>query len=153
MGQLNIDLSGAKVQGDGQFDLLPTGNYNVTCDEAEIKDTKAGTGKYIKVTFRIRDGEFKDRKVWHNFNIENPNPTAVEIGMSQLKSFLTYSEAKTPETFTGVEQLYGLYCGAFIMTKKSTDPQYADQNEIKTFKSPLKKSQTKRTISEEDVPF
>ncbi len=68
----------------GAFDPLPAGDYLVRITETEIKITKAGTGKYIKIVMTVLAGDFKNRKIFSNINIQNPNETAVEIGQQEL---------------------------------------------------------------------
>lgn len=66
------------------FDALPPGWYPVLIDSAEIKDTKAGNGKYLKLGLSVVGEKFANRKLWPNINLQNPNPKAVEIGMREL---------------------------------------------------------------------
>jgi hypothetical protein len=67
-------------------EVIPAGNYTAMITETEIKDTKSGTGQYIRCTYQILDGEYKNRKIWSNFNIRNSNPQAEQIGKAQLAS-------------------------------------------------------------------
>lgn len=67
---------------DRSFDLLPAGWYAATITAAESRDTKSGTGKYLRVEFTIADPA--GRKVWSNYNVKNDNPAAESIGRQQL---------------------------------------------------------------------
>ena len=49
-----------------------------------MKDTNAGTGQYLALTFQIVSDVGKGRKLWVNLNIDNPNTTAVAIAESEL---------------------------------------------------------------------
>lgn len=71
-------------ESSGSFDPLPAGQYAACCIEAEAKDTKAGTGQYIRLTWEVLDEPYAGRRIWQNLNVRNPNPTAQEIGMKQL---------------------------------------------------------------------
>lgn len=66
------------------FDPIPAGWYDVSLTGAEVKDTKAGTGKYIAVRYDVVGPTHQGRIVWQNLNIQNPNPQAEEIGRRQL---------------------------------------------------------------------
>ena len=66
------------------FELLPNAKYEAIITGSELKLTKAGTGKYLKVEFTIIDEKFENRKIWHNFNLINPNPDAVKIAEKDL---------------------------------------------------------------------
>lgn len=63
---------------------LPEGEYTVEIESMEIKDTKRGNGKYIKVQFNVLGPKQIGRKLWTNINVVNPNPTAVSIGQKEL---------------------------------------------------------------------
>ena len=67
---------------DRSFDLLPAGWYAATITGAESRDTKSGTGKYLRVEFTLADPQ--GRKVWSNYNVKNDNPAAESIGRQQL---------------------------------------------------------------------
>lgn len=82
---LNLDLSNAK---ESSFGIIPQGEYNIVVDEAEIKETKSGTGEYINCKLKITDGEYEGKFLFTMFNIKNQNQKAVEIGLGQLKTFM-----------------------------------------------------------------
>jgi hypothetical protein len=67
---------------DRSFDLLPAGWYAAAITAAESRDTKSGTGKYLRVEFTLADPA--GRKVWSNYNVKNDNPAAESIGRQQL---------------------------------------------------------------------
>lgn len=66
------------------FDPLPKDDYLAKIVESDVKVTAKKDGKYIKLKFKILQGEFKGRFVWTNINIVNPNPVAVEIAQKEL---------------------------------------------------------------------
>ncbi len=68
----------------GNFDPLPAGWYTVTITQAELKDTKAGNGQYIKLRYDVTGPTHQGRVVFGNLNIKNPNQKAEEIGRQQL---------------------------------------------------------------------
>jgi hypothetical protein len=72
------------VEPAKDFEVLPPGKYNVIVEESEVKATKSGNGHYLKVACAVVDGEFQNRKLWANFNIDNPSAQAQQIGLSQL---------------------------------------------------------------------
>lgn len=71
-------------QGNGNFDPLPAGWYTATITQAELKDTKTGSGQYIKVRYDITGPTHQGRVVFGNINIRNQNAKAEEIGQQQL---------------------------------------------------------------------
>lgn len=73
---------------DGRFDALPAGDYKVSVESCEYGDNKSGNGKLIKLKLSVLGGEFENRKLFHNFNIQHPNKTAQSIGQGDFARFL-----------------------------------------------------------------
>lgn len=117
-------------QGDGNFDPLPAGWYTATIAAAELKDTKAGTGKYISVRFDVTGPTHQGRVVFTNLNISNPNPKAEEIGRQQLGDI---ARAIGLRTVSDTDQLIG--GNLTIKVSVKDDPQYGKSNEVKGFKA------------------
>lgn len=117
-------------QGDGNFDPLPAGWYTATIAAAELKDTKAGTGKYISVRFDVTGPTHQGRVVFTNLNISNPNPKAEEIGRQQLGDL---ARAIGLRTVSDTDQLIG--GNLTIKVSVKDDPQYGKSNEVKGFKA------------------
>ena len=65
-------------------EVLPPGWYACEVDAASVRDTKAGTGKYLKLELTVLDEPHAGRKLFGNINLANPNPQAVEIGQRDL---------------------------------------------------------------------
>ena len=82
----NLDGFDASQEEEMQdFSLLPAGVYEAVISESEMKDTKAGNGQYLAITFCIvAPDEFEGRFSWVNLNLDNPNETAVKIARSEL---------------------------------------------------------------------
>jgi hypothetical protein len=51
-----------------------------------MKDTKAGTGQYLQLTFSVTGGQHDGRKLWSRLNLVNPNQTAVGIAERELSA-------------------------------------------------------------------
>jgi len=110
----------------GNYDPLPAGWYAVEIKEAEIKDTKSGTGKYLSVSYQTDN----NRLVFGNLNIRNANSKAEEIGRQQLGDLM---RAVGLSRLTDSDQLIGLNLQIKLTIKE--DPQYGARNEIKSFKA------------------
>jgi hypothetical protein len=83
MAQLNFDAS--TVQSTSTFEALPAGDYPAIITGSEMKTTKAGDGTYLALTIEFQGNGATGRKLWHNLNIQNKNPQAVEISQKHLK--------------------------------------------------------------------
>lgn len=74
----------SQVPEQQEFSALPEGQYVVIATASEEKVTKAGTGKYLQITFEVLDGPQKGRKLWARLNLWNPNQTAKDIAQREL---------------------------------------------------------------------
>ena len=117
-------------QGTSNFEPLPAGWYSATITQAELKDTKAGNGQYIKLRYDITGPSHQGRVVFGNLNIKNPSAKAEEIGRQQLGEIMrAIGLAKVTDT----DQLIGNQISIKLEVKN--DPQYGASNEVKAFKS------------------
>lgn len=76
-----------EIKADAGFEAIPAGDYAAVATASEVKDTKAGDGKFLNVSFEIIEGNEKGRKFFNNYNLVNKSQKAQEIGRSQLKQF------------------------------------------------------------------
>ncbi len=65
-------------------DPIPAGEYVAIITASEMKDTKAGTGQYLELTFQIAEGEHEGRFAWARLNLVNPSEKAVQIALADL---------------------------------------------------------------------
>ena len=125
-----FDINELPQGNTGNFDPLPAGWYTVTISQAELKDTKAGNGQYIKLRYDVTGPTHQGRVVFGNLNIKNPNPKAEEIGRQGLGAIMrAIGLAKVTDT----DQLIGNSLSIKLDVKN--DAQYGASNEVKGFKS------------------
>lgn len=87
MPELNFEFDASQVAPDPGFEDVPPGTYNAMIVQSDIRPTAAGTGSYINLGLQIIDeGPCHHRWIWHMVTLDNPNPEAVRIGMSQLSA-------------------------------------------------------------------
>ena len=123
-GQEGFDSQSVEPQED--FEVIPPGKYPVSIDTAEVKQTKSEKGHYLKLTLSILGGPFRNRKLWDQINIDNPNQICVEIG---LRTLAALGQAIGIARMTNTDELIGKFCIAHVKVKN-------DQNSIRTY-SPL----------------
>lgn len=129
MANFAFDATAVEAQAPAtERTLLPEGFYNAIITATELKETKAGTGAYIRTEYTIIDGTHAKRKVWSNFNIRNSNPEAQRIGLSQLSSCC---QAIGLPGISDTEQLHCRPLKIKVAVRQSE--QYGDQNEVKGF--------------------
>jgi len=114
--------------GNNNFEPLPEGWYNATIVNAEVKETKAGDGKYIALKYTITGPSHQGRVIFGNLNIKNASTKAEEIGRQQLGEIMrAIGLAKVSDT----DQLIGGNLGIKLVVKTG---EYAG-NEIKGFRA------------------
>lgn len=118
-----VGFDASQVEPQADYEALPPGKYMVLVEKAEVKDTKAGDGKYIKLQLAVLDGEFKGRRLFDNINIVNPNSQCVEIGARSLSALCRAIGVMYLEDCS---QFLNKSCIASVKVK-------ADANEVRTY--------------------
>ena len=134
MANFGFDLSGidADAGGSGNYEPIPDGEYQLMCEEAEQRQTKAGTGYYIRAKFRVLGPSNANRIIFMNFNTHNPSAKAEEIGRRQLAG---WARACGLPNAGDSDQLINRPFSADVGTEKGTG-DYGPQNIITNFKAP-----------------
>lgn len=129
--KLDFKLDQYGQQEGGSFDPLPAGNYLAEVFECEVKETKAGTGEYLQITWEIVDGPYKGRKIWDRLNIVNQNETAQRIGRERLNKL---ANIVGKPHLKDTDELY--QCSATLRLVVREDPQYGASNDVKDYRAP-----------------
>lgn len=100
---------------------LPNGDYVMVIDSSQIKATKAKTGHYLALTFKVLSpASHKGKVVFENLNLDNPNPIAVEIAEKTLN---TICQACNKPGVEDSDELHGIPMLISIVEDDS-NPQY-----------------------------
>lgn len=102
------DLSGFdanQVEPNSGYDPVPAGKYLAVVTTSEMKETKAGTGKYLELRLQILEGEYAGRIVWSRLNLFNPNATAVQIAQADLSAICRAVEVLQPNDSVDLHNL------------------------------------------------
>lgn len=83
---MSFSFDATQVAPASSSDPIPAGNYAAMITESEIKPLKSGNGTALRLTFQVLEGEFKNRKVWANLNIQHTNAQAQAIAQQQLSA-------------------------------------------------------------------
>jgi hypothetical protein len=84
---MDFNFDATKVDPKSEYSPIPVGTYTVMLIDSVWKDTKAGDGRYVKLTFEVADeGDLKGRRIYENLNLVNKNPTAVAIANRKLSA-------------------------------------------------------------------
>lgn len=129
--RLDQPINAADYAGDRSYDVIPAGWYTARITQAEVKSTKAGTGRYVKVRYDIIGPTHQGRVVFGNLNVSNPNPQAEKIGREQLSDLM---RAIGLATLQDTDQLIGGTCQIKVAVQTG-EGSYSDSNEIKGWKT------------------
>ena len=91
-----INFNANEVEPSKAFDPIPAGKYIAVITDSEMKETRAGTGRYLQLEFEITDGEYAGRKLWSRLNIENQNAEAVRLARADLSAICRAVNVLTP---------------------------------------------------------
>lgn len=111
---------------------LPNGIYRLEVEASDVVPTKAGDGVILKTTLSVLEPEqFKSRKLFNTYNLENKNPTAQKIGQEQFASLCRAIGE------TSVDDSEHLHFRAFTaqigLGKPSADGKYPARAEVKKY--------------------
>lgn len=82
-----------EVESTGGFELLPEGEYEAMIADSSVDLTS--TPAKLSVTYKIVEGEFKNRKVWGNYRLEGRGLGFLKKDMKILG--IDYSKVKTEQ--------------------------------------------------------
>ena len=91
-----LNFNASEVEPSKEFEPIPAGKYIAVITDSEMKETRAGTGRYLQLEFEITDGEFAGRKLWARLNIENQNAEAVRLARADLSAICRSVNVLTP---------------------------------------------------------
>lgn len=132
----------ATVEPQTDFQVLPPGKYPCLIEAAEVKQTKALTGHYIRLTLSVLDGQYKNRKLFDQINIQNPSAQCVEIGRRCLSAL---GRAIGLQVITDTAQL--LQGVVIAHVKVGKDQNGNDQNNIRTYSAPTEAGPTRVDVA------
>ncbi len=123
----------------GDFEPIPDAWYKFVFAKSEVKKTKDGKGKILKLQASVIGGgelkedgssKYEKRIVFVQLNIQNKSKQAVEISMRELRSI---NDAVGIESLEDSVELHDIEFWGKVVTEKSEG--YADKNKIKTYLS------------------
>ena len=117
--------------GAPSYEPVPEGWYFVSITGAEIKETKSGSGYYIRLRFDISGPTHQGRCVFANLNIKNSNPKAEEIARRDLAEIM---RATGIDSLQDTDQLIGEILSVKVVISPGNDG-YAASNDIRGYKS------------------
>jgi len=148
LNQFDFDPAKRQPRERKEFELLPPDTYTAVITDSELKDTKAGTGNYIELSFQIIDGPHTRRMLWTRFNMKNPNPKAVEIGRDQ---FAAVAHAVGVPNVKATEELHNIPLKIRVDTQVRKDT-LKEENRIFSYESMAGSGETGGAVPKEAAP-
>ena len=162
----DIDLTGIEASNDGGgWSAFPSGEDRVMITKAEVKDTKAGTGKRLALELTVlSNDDLNGRAHWEGLNIVNPNEVAQRIAHEHLAMLADAAGLGRDFLKTaGTGALEGKVVLAEIakIKAKGSQLEYADkdgfENSVRGYSATNGKAKTTQPTStpaaSDDVPF
>lgn len=152
MTKLNFDFDARTIETTDTFELLPSAWYKAFIEDVTIMPTKKRDGNYMMIKFKVLEGKHKNRVVFTNLNIDNPNQKTVEIAQKNLASL-----CKCVELFVikDTDQLIGKQLQIKIGVTEGRDG-YEPRNDVKGYKKfediEEKMHSKKKEENEDDLP-
>jgi hypothetical protein len=112
---------------------LPAGEYPAVLVASEKKQTKDGSGHYLKMDFQITSGEFQNQHIFSNCNLwlaltDDKKRTAVQIAKGQLSELCRAVGVLNPKDS---KELHGI--PLMIKLNAKENGEYGMQNNITKF--------------------
>lgn len=127
-----FNFDATNVPQQESFSPIPAGTYNARATKAEMRPLKSGNGLAMALTFQVMDGQYANRQVFANLNVQHTNQEAQRIAQQQLSTLCHATGAlKISET------TLHLLCNkpVRIRVKIRQDAQYGDKNEISGYEA------------------
>jgi len=122
----SYEFDATQVDPRRSFEPIPAGTYRVIISASEMKDTKAGDGKYLKLEIEVIEGEHQGAKIFDNLNLVNKNKETKEIADASL-SAICHAVGKL--RIMDSEELHNLPLMAKVSLSKAQDG-YEAKNKI-----------------------
>lgn len=129
MGDLGQTFSLDQLPTGEEFTPVPDGDYLCTVKGAEVKPTKNGTGKLLKLQLEITGPTHAGRVIFDQINIQNANQVAQEIGLRQFGELMRATGVANVEDS---QVFVGRSLSARVTTEHSEG--YDPQNRVKRYK-------------------
>lgn len=135
-----------KAESVKTYEQLRAGSYKCEIVKTDVMKTKDGSGRYISLQFKVKEGDFKGRSIFQRFNTLNRNPIAVEIAKKQLsilchsigiESFNDTDELLNYETIINLGEDNKLYGFNKIENNLEEKSQIIEQNDFTDDKIPF----------------
>lgn len=82
----NKGFDASAVDPSKPFEAIPPGEYKAIISASELAPNKNGTGRNLKLEFKVVDGPHKGRTIFNWLSLQNPSAQAVEIAQRNFSA-------------------------------------------------------------------
>lgn len=107
--------------------VVPAGRYEAVITDSRFKPTKSGTGKFLELKVQILSGPSQNRTLLDRLNLQNDNPTAVQIAQGTLADICWAVGILTPNDSS---ELHNIPLAIQVVV---SDSDRGPRNEIKRY--------------------
>lgn len=126
MAQLSFDAT--QVAPQESINPIPAGVYLAQAIESDVRPLKSGMGRSLSITFQVLEGQYINRKVFANLNIEHRGSAEAErIAQSQLSALCHAVGVLKPQDSSA---LHMKPVRIRVKIRKDESGQYGDKNEV-----------------------
>jgi hypothetical protein len=116
------------VESNAPFQVLDPGRYRVQIIASEMRTTKDGQGKYLRLELEVLEGEHCGRKLFDRLNLVNANQTTVEIAKRTLSSIChAVGKSKIEDS----EELHFIPLSVDVRVQPSKNERYGPSNTLR----------------------
>lgn len=116
---------------DQGFETIPPSWQPAVIVKSNFEKANSGRGQYLKLAFKIIEGQYKGRMVWAQLNLIHENDTTVQIAKRELSSIC---KALDLESVVDSEELHGNPMQIKIAIQPGT-AKWPEKNVIKNYRS------------------
>lgn len=131
MALFNFDSSAIQLQ-ERSFDPIPAGTYIARVIESDLRPLKSGNGTGLNLQFEIIDGQFSNRRIFEQLNVQHSNQKTESIAQEQL-AYLC--KAVGVSKLQDTQQLHNIPLKIKVKVRKDETGQYGDSNSITGYES------------------
>lgn len=129
----NFKFNATNVPPQQPMDVLPPGDYLGEVVETTVGPTKENTGTKLDVTIKvIAPQQYKGRKIFDTFNVQNQSAEAERIGQSQLSAL---QHAINRLDINQTEELHGIPFCVGVKIEKGDKNYPNDRNRTTGYKT------------------
>lgn len=138
MAQLGTRFNSTEYDTEQRdYENLPDGIYALEVTQSEVAATSKGDGTILKLRYGVIEPEqYKDRIIFGNITLENPNAQAQEIGQKQLASLCRAVGLQEIEDSDELHFQRFVAKVGLSKERKVGDKVYSPRNEVKRFYFP-----------------